>query len=466
MKYNWKSDWIWMYESIWCSIEKFKFSNELTSLDIYKLTSASRRININYIYSSIYASTQYIKRENIVMLLDKEVFNESKNQVKDFLGPLYNDIDIEKYILYKWRYCPECIKVGYHSFLHQLNLFDKCIFHNINLETKCPSCKNEQSYVIDLNKNRNAYTCECGYIYINYREINNIFKEWESKKILNLWDNKQDIKVLEPYSKCFIFSYELFKNRNILEDENYFMNNTYIYDELKVVDKQKVVKFSPSLKNKYTPLYDEKNNIYDYLGLIFMNEYITIFKSIARNIIRSIKNIGYLKYYSSKSLYFNLSTSFSQNINSNRLSYKDIDENLYAYIMFRKEIEGHKTYSDIHTLLNQIDTNDSQYKIRMNISDTIIYKFFKSELSKYIFVSKQNESILFDDYGIFISSLEHVLSSILIQYYNNWVDYIRQMKSQFPDNKIDFNVKLPFSPPNYLVCWDENNKKCYLTYYR
>lgn len=35
MTYVWKSDWIWAYESIWGTIEKFKYANALCVIVIY-----------------------------------------------------------------------------------------------------------------------------------------------------------------------------------------------------------------------------------------------------------------------------------------------------------------------------------------------------------------------------------------------------------------------------------------------
>jgi len=44
------------------------------------------------------------------------------------------------------RFCPTCLSFGYHSFLHQMFLFEKCPIHNIVLSTNCILCGAKISY--------------------------------------------------------------------------------------------------------------------------------------------------------------------------------------------------------------------------------------------------------------------------------------------------------------------------------
>lgn len=111
MAYNWKNTWIWKYESILCSLEKFKYANELTNSDIGRILNASTYLKKNIsIYSSLYVAKNRINQDSLSNLLEKDVFYHLNIYLRTFLGPLYNELDIEKYMVETFRYCPKCIE--------------------------------------------------------------------------------------------------------------------------------------------------------------------------------------------------------------------------------------------------------------------------------------------------------------------------------------------------------------------
>ncbi|KRF31709.1 hypothetical protein [Paenibacillus sp. Soil787] len=59
-------------------------------------------------------------------------------------------------------YCAQCIDVGYHSFLHQLNIIDLCPFHQIKLERICLKCKLELPYRLAPHEFEQGFLCSCG----------------------------------------------------------------------------------------------------------------------------------------------------------------------------------------------------------------------------------------------------------------------------------------------------------------
>ena len=97
-------------------------------------------------------------------LLGNELTNNTRTEVNQILGPLKNNLIFYKEYLYSsdFKYCPECMKKGYHSIFHQLSFLDTCMFHNVPLETRCPYCSNKfEGNYIDI-KSR-AYNCpHCG----------------------------------------------------------------------------------------------------------------------------------------------------------------------------------------------------------------------------------------------------------------------------------------------------------------
>lgn len=60
------------------------------------------------------------------------------------------------------RYCPACLRCGYHSALHQIALFETCPVHHLPLEQACPSCGRRISLETSGKNLRHPYACpEC-----------------------------------------------------------------------------------------------------------------------------------------------------------------------------------------------------------------------------------------------------------------------------------------------------------------
>lgn len=467
MTYSWKNNWIWKFESIWCSLQKFKYANELTDIDIGRLINASQSLNKKiYIYSSLYIAQNRIEKKFLHNLLEKDVFDDLDKDLKKFLGPLYNNLDIKKYVVSTFRYCPKCIEQGYHSIFHQLNFFNKCIFHNIKLQTKCPSCELENSYTVKYRGINTGFSCSCGYIpFIN--SIEEIFNKWNDTK--NFTYNKT-IKNIECDNIKYMYSsFKYYINKDCVNKID-SMNNSDIYISfIEENNNNNICTFIPSLKNEMIPsLLDKKNSIYDYLGNIMMNQYITIFKSIARHIRRNfIKKVNMdsllrNRMYYSCSLYdfFNL-----ENYN-NGIRYNEIDENLYAYIIWRIEVEGHETCETLHTPITHIKNANTDYFIRQNICDTLFYKYIKHELNDYINNYKDSNNAQFNDYGILVSSFERIIGNTLIQYFYDCLSYAKYIKYNKPNERINLNISIPINSNDFLIGYNTKTKYCHLKMYK
>lgn len=466
MAYSWENNWIWKFESIWCSLQKFKYANELTDIDIGRLIKASHYLEKKvYIYSSLYIAKNRIERELLYKLLEKDVFEDLKQDFQEFLGPLYNDLDIKKYVVNKFRYCPICIEQGYHSIFHQLNFFNKCIFHNITLETKCPICELENSYVVKYSGMDIGYLCSCGYIPFN-NSVEEIFNKWNDTK--NFTYNKTIKNIKYDNTKYIYSSFKYYINKNEI-DKIDSMNNSDIYKSFIEENNLYICTFIPILKNKIIPsIVDKKNGPYDYLGNIMMDQYITIFKSIARHIRRNfIKqiNIDYLvknRIYYSSSLY-----NFFDFENCNRsICYNEIDENLYAYIIWRTEVEGHETCETIHTPITHVKNGDTDYFIRQNICDTLFYKYIKHELNDYINNYKYSNNAQFNDYGILVSSFERIIGNTLIQYFYDCLAYAKYIKYNKPNERINLDISIPINSNDFLIGYNSKTKYCHLRMYK
>lgn len=456
MTYVWKSDWIWAYESIWGTIEKFKYANALCNSDIYKLVRARTPRSTFYIYPSMYASNNTIERSSLTDLLCNDIFHTTAIQLKELMGPLYNACDIRKYMTEKWRYCPECIKTGYHSMYHQISFLDRCIFHDIELKNKCPSCQKESSYVMEYRGTEQAFKCTCGYDYLLGISPLELFKVWKRASLIRNHKEKQGI--FTPDKSMYMFSsLPWFIDRYILFERNYTVTNSSLSKILLNELPEGIVLFCfrPSLNYKPIPNYSD--SIYDSSKFIMMDEFMRIFKAIAKNIRRRTASIKSLKYFTSNGSYFVLKY-LQERYSCTHSQFKDIDAGLYAYIMWRKEVEGHEQFNTIHTKQTSRSSEDSQFALKRNITGTYIYKYISNEIESYIAAYKQQQYVCFEDYGVIVGALERIIGVILLKYYNSWLEYALKMKETSPNDIINFKASIPLSLDEFLIKYSNDSQ--------
>lgn len=58
------------------------------------------------------------------------------------------------------RFCPACIRIGYHTHLHQLPWFERCPWHSLALQTGCHACRG--AFAASSDAGRPLLTCSCG----------------------------------------------------------------------------------------------------------------------------------------------------------------------------------------------------------------------------------------------------------------------------------------------------------------
>lgn len=449
MAYTWNNKWIWKYESVWCSLEKFKYSNELTSKDLGLILNTSReRAYTTSIYKSLYFSKHIVDKTSISNLLDIDVFQILENDSNLFFDKLCNNLNLEKYIVSKLRYCPKCIKIGYHSIFHQLNFFDDCVFHNIKLKSKCPNCKVENPYLVKFSKATHAFSCECGYSYISETNILNLF---------NLWLNNTYIKDIEGFklnqSNLLYTSFNWYKNRKLLKNENYIENNSNIYSLLKNNNISSLFK----IKFTYDKITNLESNTYN-IGKPLLDPYICTLKAISRHIRRHYIKVNNINYFSRKKFIFLDDLNFD--FHTEGISYSDIDAELYAYIMWRKELEGHEDFSTIHEKIKLKGVIDSSYILRMNIMDTEVYKYVENEFSEYIYNYKKEK--IFNYHSIVEDAFKRIIGVILWQHFINWLNYAHYKKKKYPYDKIDFSASIPLKINDFFIGHDNKNKLAYI----
>lgn len=204
---SWKNSWISKSESPWSIIQKFLFVN---ALNYSEFTKGLKDTNL-----------QISDWNRHKILVDEKIFIEEfhslsgfnilEHQQKFHSNLKINHIDEKNlYELFemRFRYCPVCFKTGYHSIYHQMSCYNKCIYHNIKLETKCSNCNCEIGFVNQKNL-INDYCCTCGNEYVKCKPLIELIRSWEKHNIL--------YTIKEPYIATgkihyFLSNYNSFKN--------------------------------------------------------------------------------------------------------------------------------------------------------------------------------------------------------------------------------------------------------------
>lgn len=65
------------------------------------------------------------------------------------------------------------------------------------------------------------------------------------------------------------------------------------------------------------------------------------------------------------------------------ITFKNIDIDVYAYLMWRKDVEGHESIENIHKKLNYNFSKMLEYEISENVKNTILYKYIFFEMKNY-----------------------------------------------------------------------------------
>lgn len=108
-------------------MEKFKYANTVTNdsfKKIFGLRSTSTEWNV--------MQNLYIYRRSSLNENDFFKFFQLKDNHFSYLDVFRNN-DFTQVFHKELHYCPKCMKLGYHSYLHQLSFADTCPFHDEQL---------------------------------------------------------------------------------------------------------------------------------------------------------------------------------------------------------------------------------------------------------------------------------------------------------------------------------------------
>jgi hypothetical protein len=202
--YTWNPQWVFPCESPWSILEKFKFANDANVKDVFNALGSE------YVDS---LKTRTVWSKKLRNLATLEGFSDQKAQqvlgisfVENTQNIVNRMIDVlpqiligqrEKLIRENVTYCRECIKLGYHSTLHQIKLLNICPFHpEETLETKCSDCGREIPYLLSDKHTKSPFRCLCG------RDMTETPKDGEF--YFDVWKKAKGLKIKLPEIKKWL----------------------------------------------------------------------------------------------------------------------------------------------------------------------------------------------------------------------------------------------------------------------
>lgn len=233
----WDPVWNFEYISPWCVFEWFKRSNFVANKDIIEtygnneaksnqLRRSSRELwNFNWmmnkalLFESVFGQSLFLPVERFVNRFVRPI-NSGDN-----IPPPNNKSNPKYYFVrQRFTYCPECLKIGFHSLFHQYVLLDTCPYHGLTLKQQCPQCHSSTLYELHRNTaSSGAFSCRCGYLYTQSTDKNYYWNEIHNLRLTNNeiidW-LKIETKTLESMSELCLISRDLFRDEPLPKGEH------------------------------------------------------------------------------------------------------------------------------------------------------------------------------------------------------------------------------------------------------
>lgn len=190
---TWSNNWISNDESIWSILMKFKVANAISNEYLKKMYTCP--LENQFLFEELFPYTLNYRLWSEVLSLDLTQYFLS--QIERW-GLHYLDHNVFNNCIAKsFRYCTRCIKSGYHSTLHQLQIFEFCPYHRderlINRCTKCKTVLSLESVFLE----RGFYKCSCGNCLVKDPLFFTLQKGWQETALMTfdqrLFSNNQFI---------------------------------------------------------------------------------------------------------------------------------------------------------------------------------------------------------------------------------------------------------------------------------
>ncbi|MGE7023356.1 hypothetical protein [Solibacillus cecembensis] len=173
---TWSNNWISANDSFWSILMKFKVANTVEA-DFIKKQYLKRDsiLSNDYLVTLLPTNFDYL---TLSKQLNLDLLGYFENQINE-LGICNMNVNTFKELFAEQlRYCPSCIKLGFHINTHQFRHILYCPFHKqVALKTTCSKC----NLPIDLYNaliNHKNYSCKCGYLLTQSNDFIEMKKHW------------------------------------------------------------------------------------------------------------------------------------------------------------------------------------------------------------------------------------------------------------------------------------------------
>lgn len=155
MAFCWNPKAIYIYESFWSFLQKFAYWNPCLASEIvfyFKKNNSSKKVG----WPTEILRGLWFDQEKLIETLNipREFFDYA------FLDCLFFQDEIKHLSCHTLRFCPVCITRGFHSVIHQMNIWDKCPIHKKPLLNHCPYCHNKISIKFSSKNFKKPYSCQ------------------------------------------------------------------------------------------------------------------------------------------------------------------------------------------------------------------------------------------------------------------------------------------------------------------
>lgn len=368
----WNPEWINAYETPWSIFEKLCFANHITRTDVIRTLGSKE---IQQIRSSVIGDKwrELIKLSGFdhQMLHNYIGFNiaaQNNTVINHILKPIeYIHENILTWFPNSIRWCPDCMRKGYHSWIHQFTLTQQCPFHASKIIKSCPNCSNEIPFLLSDRRMDAPFTCNCGYKLAEFSH----WTEW-----------KQTIDIKDPSMEYW------------LKGAGRSNSERFIFDPITVG--LNLFNSKPTITYKASHRSTNKRSFWDQL----CTENINCFKSIDRYIQKK-----YLKKHRM------CITSFKELLKLEEGDFPPICPYAYAYVLWKHTLlQTPKFYNNFeHGALNGYD------------GESMLTKLFEKKINykKKILNSQMNFSD--DSRPVFHQILNRYMAELILNYFHQWL---------------------------------------------
>lgn len=404
MPLTWSNKWIQSYESYWCTINKLKYANAINGGELLSIINLSTRYAD---HSTSCYNTLIQKLEHIGV----RSYEHHMYFLNNLLGKLYENDTLDKYMNPFLIYCPDCLRMGYHSWLHQSIFIDSCPIHNIALESVCPYC--HQSINLDINSTKSipAFNCLCGYNFLQNENYRNMLSNWI--KSINLSDSITYIsKLLTNSLTTYYYSYNSKYGYQSLQNLSLNFSSLTSNNLLDIAHFKTIQFYFDTTKSNMesqllSPLSQQQK-------LFFLIElYINAIKCLSKMLRRKYANIN-----KAIRLYRNYRNSQFYSLIKGDLKMSSENIAAYTYLMWRRDVEGHDTFETVHTNLKLGSHSISFTGLHESILKSKLFQYFWSQLEEVNATSPDQHKL-----ELFYLTMNCLIYDMLLSYFKNWYNH-------------------------------------------